>query len=303
MARIKNIKKIRGVNTMNKYKKIGDMLLDSTEPSKDMVEEFKTFTEEFGIECCKYLVHGEQEELLHKLNIVGRIQNLIRRNIQDEMNYYMGMFSGIYNEMKLLVPECMNKDNFESMMDDLYARRHVSDILQFIFSNPNSQHKDIMKAVHISSSYVSELLRELVEIRCLKKTGSGKFRFYELTMDGKRYVLKRKNADKKNVNHDFVKDLEDYHLKDYTSLSDAGEAVAEQLSQEECINIILDFSEQSNSSYRGTKSNKKVCIATGPWFRGGYKNDKNAYWDTKFETKMDNENNNISLRKELLCNK
>lgn len=72
----------------------------------------------------------------------------------------------------------------------LCAKAHVKEIVKDIYENPGIQHGVLAQLVGIRTNYLSQLAAELEEVRCLRRFGTRKCTFYELTLAGKDYARK-----------------------------------------------------------------------------------------------------------------
>ncbi|MDO4471220.1 MAG: hypothetical protein Q4C84_15405, partial [Bacillota bacterium] len=73
-------------------------------------------------------------------------------------------------------------------MKRLSTKAHYSNILKYIYYWPSSRHKEIAENEGIRVSFLTEIMKELQQKGAVKKYYSGKAAFYELTIDGKKFV-------------------------------------------------------------------------------------------------------------------
>lgn len=70
----------------------------------------------------------------------------------------------------------------------LLRQKKVRGIILFILINPNCNHKEIVKAVDVSSSTVSWHLKKLVNKKVVKFTNDGREKFYNLIINKKEII-------------------------------------------------------------------------------------------------------------------
>lgn len=182
-----------------------------SESSQDSINEMELITDYFSAYCSSVIVHEEErkEEFTKYLNLARRIERTMEKELssdQERRFFSMGEFCGIYRFVKQLLEPLEEKVDFEKKMNYLFKKKHIPDILNYIYANSEAQHKELVSIACVGANYTSELLNELIDAECIKKTQIGKYTFYELTMNGRRFVKKQIKSEKENTYRDYYED-------------------------------------------------------------------------------------------------
>lgn len=203
---------------MEYLKNILKLVNDSEYVIEDRISELAQAVEEFSTDCSLAILHDKQDDLISALNMARRIQYNIKKNVsgdREEFVYLMGVFSGIFKEVNLLLLPLERKNTFLEIMTCLYQKKHIPEILKFLYANPDARHKDIASAINVNTNQASELLNELVQARCITNTKIGKSSLYALTTDGVRFL---KRQLERSQTEPLYQDIED-KVQEYLSES------------------------------------------------------------------------------------
>ena len=102
--------------------------------------------------------------------------------------YIMGIAIGESNVGKAWLREQIDENKFGQNMSILLSKAHVKDIIVSIYRNPGIQHKILASQVDIKVNYLNQLASQLEMVQCIRRYGTGKCTYYELTIKGKEYV-------------------------------------------------------------------------------------------------------------------
>ena len=112
------------------------------------------------------------------------------KEFNDNYAFYAGTVMGVQVTLQRLVPQLNEFNIFEYQMSSYIDRKHYKKLLAYIYSVGKVNNKAITAAVGVESNALAPKLNELVGIKCLSKTKSGKNVYYSLTSNGKKYVKK-----------------------------------------------------------------------------------------------------------------
>ncbi len=121
------------------------------------------------------------------------IKSLYEKYLKTEapaMNiaYTLGIVIGESSVGKAWIREQTDEERFEENMSILLSKAHIKDIIVSIFHNPGIQHKTLAGQADIKANYLNQLASQLEQVQCIRRYGTGKCTYYELTIKGKEYV-------------------------------------------------------------------------------------------------------------------
>lgn len=135
-------------------------------------------------------VTNEVSEATRQIAYVKAImeRQLNKQNAICRMFFQAGISVGQSKAGDVWLQEQENKKCFEKNMLTLLSKAHVKKIIKTVYESPVMQHDILAQIVGISSSRLSKIITGLEESGCLRRYGTRKNSFYELTLDGKDYV-------------------------------------------------------------------------------------------------------------------
>ena len=99
-------------------------------------------------------------------------------------------------------------------MTALYAKAGVKEVLEYIYKNPDSQHKTICEMTSVKNkSYLSQLLKQLETAGCVERYSGGKTSFFSLSIDGQAFVKDKIGSEKKEI---FINPKRKYDIQETT---------------------------------------------------------------------------------------
>lgn len=161
----------------------------------------------------QYYTKRKQTELRKEIQSGKRFESLFTKYIKKDLAYYIGNFAVTIKIFELLMRINTRQETFHNEMTALYEKAGVSDILNYLYKHPDSQHKIICERTGRSKSYLSQLLKELEEIGCVERYATGKRSFFSLTTDGQAFV-KEKQQVKRNSTYDMFEGKYDFYIGD-----------------------------------------------------------------------------------------
>lgn len=266
---------------MEYLKNITKLINTLDDENEDIINQLSQAVEEFSTDCGWAILHENQDVLISKLNLARRIQNKMKRNVngkREEFVYLMGVFSGIFKEINLLLAPLERKNTFLEIMTCLYQKKHIPEILKFLYDNPDARHKDIASAINVNTNQASELLNELVQARCIINTKIGKTSIYALTMDGVRFLKKQiERSQAESLYNDIDDKVQEYFSGNsncnarkneinWSTIEDKMRvqkdevlrSVWEEKIKENEIRYFLDFNCLNKTKYRSSKEKSRI---------------------------------------------
>lgn len=158
----------------------------------------------------KGLYEQETDEVTEATKQMAYVSAIMKKKLNDQsdicqMFFLAGINVGQSRVGNAWLQEQGNAKSFERNMGILCAKAHVKEIVKCIYENPGIQHGILAKMVGIRTNYLSQLTIGLEEAKCLRRFGTKKCTFYELTLSGKEFA--RKNFSEERyypVRNDFL---------------------------------------------------------------------------------------------------
>lgn len=142
----------------------------------------------------------------------------LKKSETEAFLYECGIFNGaykIFEELRQLYLEQEKKRDLQQLLD----RKHVYEILDYLFQNPNARQGKIAEDVGIAPNYLSEILKSLLSADYIQRYGQHKGTRYCLTKAGRQVYRTHTLQKKKNNNtpiwiNDFIIDEKEFELKE-----------------------------------------------------------------------------------------
>lgn len=147
----------------------------------------------------KVLMKGFQEqetdEVTEATKQMAYVSTIVKKILSNQdaicqMFFLAGINAGQSRVGEAWLQEQGHVKSFERNMSILCAKAHVREIVKGIYENPGIQHGILAKMVGIRTNYLSQLTASLEEAKCLRRFGTKKCTFYELTLEGKEFARK-----------------------------------------------------------------------------------------------------------------
>ena len=159
-----------------------------------------------------------QKEYLESAYLLNRKMKKYVKNVseladkqEDSYLYTMGTFVGAYHVLSGKIPERNEDQIFNVRMSQTVGKAHVKATISHLYNHENVQHGDLCDKVGIAPSQLNRVMKDLVEIDCVKRYSVGKYSYYSLSDKGKKYVKEIVLPGSRNdiIEHTFYKKLID----------------------------------------------------------------------------------------------
>lgn len=158
----------------------------------------------------EFYVHKNYDEVRKEIKSAKYFISLFNKYIIHSLSYQIGCFSMIIKIFELLMKSSIRKDEFKNVMNALYAKSGVKEILEYIYKNPDSQHKTICEKTSVKNkSYLSQLLKQLENAGCVERYSTGKRSFFSLSVEGQTFI---KDKQKSKELEEHILPVEKYNL-------------------------------------------------------------------------------------------
>ena len=136
---------------------------------------------------------GMSQELLEIRRENRRLQRTLvslPKTERESFYYEAGVFIGAYGTVVELQEASAVQEEWKCQLN-LLNKKHVKDILLFLYQNPYSRQKHIAENVNIRPNYLSEILHLLLDAELVERTGKNKSTQYYLLRAGRNIVRTR----------------------------------------------------------------------------------------------------------------
>lgn len=186
---------------IKKYDRIDAMLTEGN--TQQILEILNNLNDSLTDELTSLFIKFKYNEIKEELNISKRYKSLLKTLYTTDINFSMGYFHALTDVFSILIANQAEKNTFEKKMMGLSEKAYVKQILFFLLDHPDAQHKVIAQSIQVSTSYLSQLMRELEDIGCVERYAAGKRSFYSLSLDGQAFT-KRLREESKGWNSDCI---------------------------------------------------------------------------------------------------
>ncbi len=173
----------------DKYTALKKGLTDTNDSQKR--ELLNAFQEELTYELTELYINNKKEELDKELHLFKRYKKLLESYIEHDISYQIGTIVGLVFITGVLEHKSKVKNDIDIRMSALFSKKLNHKILTYLYNNPGSQHKVISQALEISSTHLSQQMRELEEAGGVVRYGVDRRSFYQLTLNGQAFIEKK----------------------------------------------------------------------------------------------------------------
>lgn len=158
-------------------------------------------------------VAEETEQIAYVRDVCERY--LKTKDVYSNLSYLAGILVGESRVGSAWLREQMSEETFRQNMRTLLSKAHIKDILRIIYYDQGIQHKKLARLAGVKTNYLSQLIAQLEQVKCVHSIRTGKCTFYELTLRGSEYakenVITRPTAE---VQRNFFAELKKYKADD-----------------------------------------------------------------------------------------
>jgi len=171
-------------------------LLQENKEEKYIDPLLKQLDEELLYETMRCFEKKDKQELKKYLGISDRYRKLLEEFISEkrEKSFFsaallIGEFNGIVKMLEKIFHFLSGKEESRQKLTRLCtSRNYIREILLFIYRNPDIRHKDLADKTGINPNYLNELVKLLEPTGSVNRYAYGRCTYYELTLEGRRYV-------------------------------------------------------------------------------------------------------------------
>lgn len=155
-------------------------------------KEVRQLSDEWLKRSVKSYLQGNYKQMQEDLDKGNRFQRMLKKAVKDPVSYVVGIFSGTVYAMELLTGFSRQRMGVFGETAVLFKKANVGDIAEYLYKNPNAQHKTISAELGLNKGYLSQLLREMERTGCVERYAAGRMSFYSLTLYGQEFVKREK---------------------------------------------------------------------------------------------------------------
>lgn len=156
-------------------------------------EEIRLFSQAYIQSGMQAVSQNAQEDLNDMMQSYRRLRREIAnlpKTEKESILYECGIFNGSYRILEE-INRVFLKQEEERNAQKLLERRHVPELLKYLYENPDARQRKIAEGIYVSPSYLSEILTLLMQASYVVRYGKNKNTRYSLTRAGKAVYRKR----------------------------------------------------------------------------------------------------------------
>ena len=155
-------------------------------------KEVRQLSDEWLKRSVQSYLQGNYKQMQEDLDKGNRFQRMLKKAVKDPVSYVVGIFSGTVYAMELLTGFSRQRMGVFGETAVLFKKANVGDIAEYLYKNPNAQHKTISAELGLNKGYLSQLLRDMERTGCVERYAAGKMSFYSLTLYGQEFIKKER---------------------------------------------------------------------------------------------------------------
>ena len=128
--------------------------------------------------------HEELESILKNYRRLRKILLSLPKNGNEKVFYEIGTFAGTYRVF-LEMCDVTAEQEYDREKRSLLDRRHVRELMIYLYRTPYSRQKNIAEGIDIRPNYLSEILNRLMQAGYVERYGKNKGTQYCLTRSGR----------------------------------------------------------------------------------------------------------------------
>ena len=155
----------------------------------DIFEELLTASTDAYLEAYENHNLTRLKELLDDQHNLRREFTKIIRDYPDQLisiSSKLVQTYNIFNKILQLENHKLSREDYLNTITKTYSR--AEEILNYLYDHTNVQHKTMVGELHISGSTLTDTLKVLESCNFVRRIGTGKYTFFNLTNDGRKYV-------------------------------------------------------------------------------------------------------------------
>lgn len=146
-----------------------------------------------GLQMIRVKDIDEMDRMLKSYRRLRRTMADLPKDNTERVFYECGIFNGVYKVLSgvntFFSDQKVLRENMQSILErnrqNVLDRKHVLDILDYLYKNPNARQGSIAKGVRIAPNHLSQLLNSLLSVGYIERYGKYKDTCYSLTEEGR----------------------------------------------------------------------------------------------------------------------
>lgn len=204
---------------MKKENELCQELRGMSESTLDLttcVREMQMFSQAYiqgGVQAFSQNAYEDMNEMLKSYRRLRKEIAGLSKTMQESVIYECGIFIGaykIFEEINRINAKLEEQHNMQKVLE----RKHVLDIVKYLYENPDARQRSIAETIYISPSYLSEILNLLMQAGYVVRYGKNKNTRYCLTKTG-RLIYKNRFMQKERQSAYIDTDYKEIISKDH----------------------------------------------------------------------------------------
>lgn len=167
---------------------VNESLTNVTSVNESFQEIMMTITDSY-LQAYQNKDFATMNQMLHEQRKLRKELTVELRKCQVQSIISAGKVVQTYNIFNKISQIENEKKSFGQEMDIvIQSYRHAREVLVYLYKHKHAQHKILKEEFDIAASTLSDLLEVLIEMDCVERLKNGKYSFYNLTNEGRKYV-------------------------------------------------------------------------------------------------------------------
>ncbi len=216
----------------------------------DCAQELQSLSQAYVQSILQAMRQNQQEESCAMLKSHRRLRKAIanlEKTEKEILVYECGIFAGVYRVLEETNRAGREQEAHRKALAPL-ERKHVDEVLNYLYQNPDARHGRMAVEVGISGSYLTEILNLLLTTGYVSRYGERKNRRYILTKAGRqargtRTEILKKREELIDIEFTEVKDKDKYMRERFRETKRHGESEEEEYAKWKkcCFGATADF--------------------------------------------------------------
>lgn len=169
-------------------KRVNESLVNESLVHESFQEIMMTITDSY-LQAYQNKDFETMNQMLYEQRKLRKELTIELRNCQVQSIISAGKVVQTYNIFNKIAQIENEKKSFGQEMDIIIqSYRHAREVLVYLYKHRHVQHKKLKEEFDIAASTLSDLLEVLTETDCVERLKNGKYSFYNLTNEGRKYV-------------------------------------------------------------------------------------------------------------------
>lgn len=160
--------------------------LDGVKDNEKLIEKLKDINKNYTNDIAYRIISRDVVGVSEDMYVYEKLmRNLIRKypadNTERKLYSVIGETVSISKVASAFYNYSVSKEQFERKVRRILQRRHVEQVVSYVYRKPDIRHGELSRELGITASVLTQLMSVLIENGIVCKFVEGKYSFYELS--------------------------------------------------------------------------------------------------------------------------